>query len=151
MDFLPGNSGRAPYKKHQAALGALTTNSHAGNPIQLFFKDTFNAEALTGKRRPGFPVNVPGKGTGYPAPSPGRIAAPAPLGREFPTCTLSVVQRVPSSAIRHVSTKPPSHPGQSGFPSPVVDLYFLQEPFLYGRNVKPRPAYSPRPFSLTHA
>ncbi len=52
---------------------------------------------------------------------PGRIEARTSVGGEFPICTLSVVQRDPSSPINHVSSKPPSHPGQSAFPSPVVD------------------------------
>ena len=42
--------------------------------------------------------------------SSGRNTARATVGREFPTCTLSVVQRVPSSAIAHVSVSPPLIP-----------------------------------------
>jgi hypothetical protein len=33
-DFLPRNLSRAPYKKHQAALGALTRSS-AVHPLKL--------------------------------------------------------------------------------------------------------------------
>ncbi len=62
---------------------------------------------------------------------PGRIAARASVGGEFPICTLSVVQRDPSSPIDHVSAKPPSHPGQSAFPSPVVDHSYPRMPFLF--------------------
>jgi hypothetical protein len=40
----------------------------------------------------------------------GRNTARAAVGREFPTCTLSVVRRVPSSAIAHVSVSPPLIP-----------------------------------------
>ena len=40
----------------------------------------------------------------------GRSAARATVGREFPSCTLSVVQRVPSSTIVHVSASPPLIP-----------------------------------------
>ena len=40
----------------------------------------------------------------------GRNTARAAVGREFPICTLSVVQRVPSSAIAHVSASPPLIP-----------------------------------------
>ena len=66
---------------------------------------------------------------GYYGEGPGRIVARASLGGEFPIFTLSVVQRDPSSSIDHVSTKPPSHPGQSAFPSPVVDHSFPLMPF----------------------
>src|SRR5712691_8609278 len=40
----------------------------------------------------------------------GRNTARTALGREFPVCTLSVMQRVPSSAIAHVSVCPPLIP-----------------------------------------
>src|SRR5262249_25884436 len=39
-----------------------------------------------------------------------RNVARATVGREFPVCTLSVVQRVPSSTMVHVSTSPPTIP-----------------------------------------
>jgi hypothetical protein len=39
-----------------------------------------------------------------------RNVARATVGGEFPVCTLSVVQRVPSSAVVHVSTSPPAIP-----------------------------------------
>ncbi len=42
--------------------------------------------------------------------SSGRNTARAAVGREFPTCTLSVVQRVPSSTVAHVSVSPPLIP-----------------------------------------
>jgi len=43
-------------------------------------------------------------------PLSGRNTARAAVGREFPTCTLSVVQRGPSSTIAHVSVSPPLIP-----------------------------------------
>jgi hypothetical protein len=39
-----------------------------------------------------------------------RNVARATVGGEFPVCTLSVVQRVPSSTMVHVSTSPPTIP-----------------------------------------
>ncbi len=39
-----------------------------------------------------------------------RNAAHAALGGEFPTRTLSIVRRVPSSTITHVSASPPTIP-----------------------------------------
>ena len=50
-----------------------------------------------------------------------RNAARATLGRELPTGTLSVVQRVHSSAIARDSASLPFHPGRSDSPSPVGD------------------------------
>ncbi len=50
-----------------------------------------------------------------------RNTAHAVLGGEFPTCTLSVVQRVPNSTITHVSISPPFHPARPGFPDTVGD------------------------------
>jgi hypothetical protein len=51
--------------------------------------------------------------------SSGRNTARATVGREFPSCTLSVYAA--GSSFRHSSRfrKPPSHPGRSDFPSPV--------------------------------
>src|SRR2546425_126622 len=40
----------------------------------------------------------------------GRSAARATVGGEFPSCTLSVVQRVPRSTVVHVSASPPLIP-----------------------------------------
>jgi hypothetical protein len=37
----------------------------------------------------------------------GRALARAALGQEFPISTLSIVERVPSPAIAHVSSRPP--------------------------------------------
>jgi hypothetical protein len=37
----------------------------------------------------------------------GRALARAALGREFPISTLSIVERVPSPTIAHVSSRPP--------------------------------------------
>ena len=45
-----------------------------------------------------------------PYPTSGRNTTRAAVGGEFPTCTLSVVQRVPSSTIAHVSVSPPLIP-----------------------------------------
>ena len=45
----------------------------------------------------------------YPGPMSGRNMARTALA-EFPVCTLSVVQRVPRSAIAHVSVSPPLIP-----------------------------------------
>jgi ABC-type dipeptide/oligopeptide/nickel transport system ATPase component len=41
------------------------------------------------------------------APKSGRALARATLGREFPISTLSMVERVPSPTIAHVSSRPP--------------------------------------------
>ena len=61
--------------------------------------------------------------------SSGRRAARATLGEGFPARTLSIVRRVHNVAIAHVSAQPPSHPGRSGFPSPVGgSSYFPKEP-----------------------
>ena len=40
----------------------------------------------------------------------GRSAARATVGGEFPSCTLSVVQRVPNSTVVHGSASPPTIP-----------------------------------------
>jgi hypothetical protein len=50
-----------------------------------------------------------------------RSAAHAALGGEFPTRTLSIVRRVPSSTMTHVSASPTFHPGRPDFQGPVVD------------------------------
>ncbi len=42
-----------------------------------------------------------------PSPLSGRALARAALGQEFPISTLSIVERVPSPAIAHVSSRPP--------------------------------------------
>ncbi len=44
-----------------------------------------------------------------------RSATHAALGGELPTRTLSIVRRVPSSTLTHVSASPPFHPGRSDF------------------------------------
>jgi hypothetical protein len=51
--------------------------------------------------------------------SSGRNTARATLGREFPTCTLSVCAAGSSCRHRARCRKPPSHPGRSDCPSPV--------------------------------
>jgi hypothetical protein len=40
-------------------------------------------------------------------PVSGRALARAALGREFPFSTLSIMERVPSPTIAHVSSRPP--------------------------------------------
>jgi hypothetical protein len=45
-----------------------------------------------------------------PNANPMRPEARATVGEEFPTCTLSVVQRVPSFTLVHVSASPPTIP-----------------------------------------
>jgi len=64
----------------------------------LLYKETFGSPKF-----PSYPFE-------HMPWSSGRNTARAPLGKEFPTCTLSVVQRVPSSAIDHVSASPPLIP-----------------------------------------
>jgi len=46
----------------------------------------------------------------------GRALARAALGREFPVSTLSIMERVPSPAIAHVSSRPPLKFRTVGFP-----------------------------------
>ena len=75
---------------------------------------------------PGMVIKEPGGSPTFPS-SPcedlprasGRNTARATVGREFPSCTLSVCAA--GSSFRHSSRfrKPPSHPGRSDFPSPV--------------------------------
>jgi hypothetical protein len=72
-----------------------------------------------------------------------RSAARTALGREFPTCILSVVQRVPISTIAHVSARPPCDPGQSDFPSPVGDHGSPRGAFPMGWRLKCPPTYPP--------
>jgi hypothetical protein len=48
--------------------------------------------------------------------SSGRALARAALGREFPISTLSIVERVPSPTIPHVSSRPPLKFRTVGFP-----------------------------------
>ncbi len=78
--------------------------------------------------------------------SSGRNTARAPLGREFPSCTLSVVQRVPSSAIDHVSASPPLIPDGriSRVRLAVSDLHALspEKPSHIGGGLNVRP-YTP--------
>ncbi len=69
------------------------------------------------------------------------------LGGEFPTCTLSVVQRVPSSTLVHVSASPPCDPGRSAFPSPVLAsallVIFQKQAFPYHGKLKCPLTYTP--------
>ena len=78
--------GLSPCKRRQAYLGAIT---------------------LGVRRR-----RKPQRGTsgGWRRSPSGRSAVRATLGGEFPTCTLSVVQRVPRSPMVHVSASPPLIP-----------------------------------------
>jgi len=55
------------------------------------------------------PLHGAPSGRCWPSPS-GRSAARATVGGEFPTCTLSVVPRVPRSPLVHVSARPPLLP-----------------------------------------
>jgi hypothetical protein len=64
--------------------------------------------------RPG--VGVLSRRPGHARPGPGggrsgRNTARATVGGEFPSCSLSVVQRVPHSTVVHVSASPPLIPG----------------------------------------
>ena len=79
----------------------------------------------------------------------GRNTARAAVGGEFPRRTLSVVRRDPSSTIAHVSASPPSHPGQSDFPSPVGSSSFPQRTFPSTPKLKHSPAYAPGVHSYT--
>ena len=54
-----------------------------------------------------------------------RSIPPNALSMKCPRMTPS-----PSTSTVHVSAKPSSHPGQSAFPSPVVDRSFPPSPFL---------------------
>ncbi len=65
-----------------------------------------------------------------------RNAARATVGGEFPICTLSVVQRVPSSTMVHVSASPPTIP--DGRLSRVRFWPRLCTPFFRGS-----PSYTP--------
>ena len=70
----------------------------------------------------------------------GRIAARASVGGELPIRTLSVVRRVHSSPLDHVSAKPPSHPGRSVFPSlGWRHRHFPHNPSYTTRNLSVRP------------
>ena len=73
----------------------------------------------------------------------GRSTARAAVGGEFPVRTLSVVRRVPSSAIAHVSASPLCHPGRSDFPSPVGDHNFPPTAFPYPTRLKRSLAFTP--------
>ncbi len=73
----------------------------------------------------------------------GRSTARAAVGGEFPARTLSVVRRVPSSAIAHVSASPLCHPGRSDFPSPVGDHDFPPTAFPYPTRLKRSLAFTP--------
>ncbi len=73
----------------------------------------------------------------------GRNTARAAVGGELPVRTLSVVRRVPSSAIAHVSASPLCHPGRSDFPSPVGDHDFPPTVFPYPTRLKRSLAFTP--------
>ena len=75
--------------------------------------------------------------------STGRNTARAAVGGELPVRTLSVVRRVPSSAIAHVSASPLCHPGRSDFPSPVGDHDFPPTAFPYPTRLKRSLAFTP--------
>ena len=67
----------------------------------------------------------------------------AAVGGEFLARTLSVVRRVPSSTIAHVSASPLCHPGRSDFPSPVGDHDCPPTAFPYPTRLKRSLAFTP--------
>ena len=73
----------------------------------------------------------------------GRNTTRAAVGGEFPERTLSVVRRVPSSTLAHVSASPLCHPGRSDFPSPVGDHDFPPTVFPYPTRLKRSLAFTP--------
>ena len=71
-------------------------------------------------------------------PLSGRNTVRAALGREFPTCTLSVVQRVPSSTITHVSASPPLIPDSRISRVRLAAMAFPRHPSHLTRNLSAR-------------
>ena len=68
----------------------------------------------------------------------GRNTARAALGEEFPDCTLSVVQRVPSSTIPHVSASPPLIPDSRISRVRLAAMAFPHDPSHLTRNLSAR-------------
>jgi hypothetical protein len=72
----------------------------------------------------------------------GRNTTRAAVGGEFPTCPLSVVQRVPRSTIAHVSVSPPRIPDGRMSRVQLAAAAYPQRTFPTTPRVKPSPVYA---------